>query len=508
MLFSSYTFLFQFLPATVLAFAAARRHSPRAAIMVLAAASLFFYGAWRPVYLLLLIASVAVNFTLGLRMEDPLRRRSIGAFGVALNLAVLCYFKYTNFIFDSVNALTGAPLPFFNIILPLGISFFTFQQIAYLVDVMRGARVERDIVSYTLFVSFFPHLIAGPLVHHAEMIPQFKRGRTGRSAVLAARGLAIFAAGLFKKVVIADNLAQFVSPVFAHLDAGGGVATSWAWLATLAYSLQIYFDFSGYCDMAIGLALSFGIRLPVNFRSPYRAGSIIEFWRRWHITLSRFLRDYLYIPLGGNRLGEQRRYINLMVTMLLGGLWHGAGWNFLIWGGLHGLYLCANHLWQAWRGAHTKALAAKGYAKAFPAWVLKGCAWAITFVAVVIAWVFFRARTADGAWQMLGGLFGFEAGSSAYVSPGILRLMDLPLLVGEGRLLLIGGGGVVLALAIALGLPNVPQLFGYREYRRAPEPAALLRWRPNAAWGLLSALALAISLFGMWQRLEFLYFQF
>jgi D-alanyl-lipoteichoic acid acyltransferase DltB (MBOAT superfamily) len=508
MLFSSYTFLFQFLPAVALAFAAARRHSPRAGIMVLAAASLFFYGAWRPVYLLLLIASVAVNFSLGLRMEDPLRRRGIGTLGVALNLALLCYFKYTNFIFDSINTLTGAPLPFVNIVLPLGISFFTFQQIAYLVDVMRGAKVERDIVSYTLFVSFFPHLIAGPLVHHAEMIPQFKRGRSGRSAVLAARGLAIFAAGLFKKVVIADNLAQFVSPVFAHLDAGGGVTTPWAWLATLAYTLQIYFDFSGYSDMAIGLALLFGIRLPVNFRSPYKAASIIEFWRRWHITLSRFLRDYLYIPLGGNRLGEQRRYFNLMLTMLLGGLWHGAGWNFLIWGGLHGLYLCANHLWQAWRGAHTKALAAKGYAKAFPAWVLKGFSWAITFFAVVIAWVFFRARTADGAWQMLGGLFGFEAGSSAYVSPGILRLMDLPLLVGEGRLLLIGGGGVVLALAIALGLPNVPQLFGYREYRRAPEPAALLRWRPNAAWALLSALALAISLFGMWQRLEFLYFQF
>ena len=503
MLFSSYTFLFQFFPATVLAFAAARRHSPRAGIMVLAGASLFFYGAWRPVYLLLLIASIGVNFALGLRMEDPLRRRAIGTFGVALNLAVLCYFKYTNFIFDSLNTLTGAPLPFVNIVLPLGISFFTFQQIAYLVDVMRGARIERDIVSYTLFVSFFPHLIAGPLVHHAEMIPQFKRGRTGRSAVLAARGLAIFAAGLFKKVVIADNLAQFVSPVFAHLDAGGGVTTPWAWLATLAYTLQIYFDFSGYSDMAIGLALLFGIRLPVNFRSPYRANSIIEFWRRWHITLSRFLRDYLYIPLGGNRLGEQRRYINLLVTMLLGGLWHGAGWNFLVWGGLHGIYLGINHLWRAWRGearAAASGLAAKGPAKAL--------SWAITFVAVVVAWVFFRARTVAGAWQMLAGLFGFEAGSSAYASPGILRLMDLPILVGEERLLLIGGGAIALALAVALALPNVPQLFGYREYRHAPEKANLLRWRPNGAWALLTALALAISLFGMWQRLEFLYFQF
>jgi D-alanyl-lipoteichoic acid acyltransferase DltB (MBOAT superfamily) len=467
--------------------------------MVLAAASLVFYGAWRPIYLLLLLASIAVNFSLGLRMEDPLRRRAIGTFGVVLNLALLCYFKYTNFIFDSVNTLTGAPLPFFNIVLPLGISFFTFQQIAYLVDVMRGAKVERDIVSYTLFVSFFPHLIAGPLVHHAEMIPQFKRGRTSRPSVLAARGLAIFAAGLFKKVVIADNLAQFVSPVFAHLDAGGSVTTSWAWLATSAYTLQIYFDFSGYSDMAIGLALLFGIRLPVNFRSPYRAGSIIEFWRRWHITLSRFLRDYLYIPLGGNRLGEQRRYINLMVTMLLGGLWHGAGWNFLVWGGLHGVYLGINHLWREWRS--DKPAAAAGLAA-------RGLSWIITFLAVVIAWVFFRARTMAGAWQMLGGLFGFEAGSSAYASSGILRLMDLPVLVGEQRLLLIGGGAVALALLIALCLPNVPQLFGYREYRRAPEKMAWLRWRPNAAWALVSATAFAISLFGMWQRLEFLYFQF
>ena len=500
MLFSSNTFLFQFLPATVLAFAAARRHSPRAGIMVLVGASLFFYGAWRPVYLLLFAASVAVNFALGLRMEDPLRRRGIGTFGVTLNLAGLCYFKYTNFIFDSVNTLTGAPLPFVNIILPLGISFFTFQQIAYLVDVMRGARVERDIVSYTLFVSFFPHLIAGPLVHHAEMIPQFKRGRTGRSAVLAARGLAIFAAGLFKKVVIADNLAQFVSPVFAHLDAGGGVTTLWAWLATLAYSLQIYFDFSGYSDMAIGISLMFGIFLPLNFNSPYKATSIIEFWRRWHMTLSQFLRDYLYIPLGGNRRGAARRYVNLLVTMLLGGLWHGAGWNFLVWGGLHGLYLSINHLWRGWRGNKPEVTTA--------GLMVKGACWAITFCAVVVAWVFFRAKTAAGAWRMLQGLFGAEAGSSAYASPGILRLMDLPMLVGEGRLLLIGSGAVALALAMALGLPNVPQLFRYREYRRAPERAAWLRWRPNAAWALLSALALAISLFGMWQRLEFLYFQF
>jgi alginate O-acetyltransferase complex protein AlgI len=504
MLFSSYTFLFQFLPAVALAFAAARRHSPRAGILVLVAASLLFYGAWRPVYLLLLLASIAANFSLGLLMESPRRRRSVGMCGVALNLLLLGYFKYTNFVLDSVTALTGAPPPHLDIMLPLGISFFTFQQIAYLVDVMRGAKIERDIVSYTLFVSFFPHLIAGPLVHHAEMIPQFKRARTLRSAVLAARGAAIFAAGLFKKVVIADNLAQFVSPVFAHLDAGGGVTPSWAWLSTLAYTLQIYFDFSGYSDMAIGLALLFGIRLPVNFRSPYKATSIIDFWRRWHITLSRFLRDYLYIPLGGNRLGEPRRYVNLMLTMLLGGLWHGAGWNFLIWGGLHGLYLGINHLWQKSRG-----VAAKEQVKASPSNHLVAVAsWAVTFAAVVVAWVFFRAKTVASASAMLGALFGMSATNSAYVSPGILRVMDLPLLVGENDLLLIGGGAVMLGLAAALFLPNVPQIFHYREYRRAPESSTWLRWRPSLGWAMLSATAFAISLFGMWQRLEFLYFQF
>jgi alginate O-acetyltransferase complex protein AlgI len=394
--------------------------------------------------------------------------------------------------------LTGVPMPLANIILPLGISFFTFQQIAYLVDVMRGAKVERDFVSYTLFVSFFPHLIAGPLVHHAEMIPQFKRAGSTRNAGMAARGVAIFVAGLFKKVVIADNLAQFVSPVFAHVDGGGSVAAGWAWLATLGYTLQIYFDFSGYSDMALGLGLLFGIRLPVNFRSPYRATSIIDFWRRWHITLSRFLRDYLYIPLGGNRHGEGRRYLNLLLTMLLGGLWHGAGWTFVVWGGLHGLYLCINHLWQGAR------IAARGSAVIF----MRVAGWALTFVAVVIAWIFFRAGTMHGAWQMLRGLFGSRGDAKGYASPGILRVMDLPMLIGPERLLLAGGIAVAVALLIAVAMPNVPQIFGYREYRRAPEPAGFVRWHPNAAWALLIAVAFTVALFGMWQRLEFLYFQF
>jgi len=496
MLFSSFTFVFHFLPAVLLAFGAASRHSPRAGILVLLGASLFFYGAWRPIYLLLFLASVALNFSLGLLMADPRRRRTVGLIGVVINLTALCYFKYANFLIDNVSALAGSPLPHADIVLPLGISFFTFQQIAYLVDVMRGAPVERDIVSYTLFVSFFPHLIAGPLVHHAEMIPQFKRGRNGRSSVLAARGFAIFAAGLFKKVLIADNLAQFATPVFAHLDAGGSVTASWAWLATLAYTLQIYFDFSGYSDMAIGLALMFGIRLPVNFRSPYKSLSIIDFWRRWHITLSRFLRDYLYISLGGNRLGEMRRYLNLLITMLLGGLWHGAGWNFLIWGGLHGVYLGVNHLWRGAVGIG----GGRG--------PLRLLSWIVTFAAVVIAWVFFRASTVGGAWRALKGLAGLSPDEKVFVPSGIVRFMDLPVLTGAETALLIGAGATVLALICAVALPNVPQIFRYREYRRTPEAGSPICWKPNTLWAMVVALTFAISLFGMWQRMEFLYFQF
>jgi alginate O-acetyltransferase complex protein AlgI len=271
---------------------------------------------------------------------------------------------------------------------------------------------------------------------------------------------AIFAAGLFKKVLIADNLAQFATPVFAHLDAGGSVTATWAWLSTLSYTLQIYFDFSGYSDMAIGLALMFGIRLPVNFRSPYKSLSIIDFWRRWHITLSRFLRDYLYIPLGGNRLGKARRYINLLVTMLLG------------------------------RGR------------------LRILSWCVTFAAVVIAWVFFRTSTVGGAWRALKGLAGLPPDQNVFVPSGVVRIMDLPVLVGAEMLLLIGATAAAVALICAVALPNVPQIFRYREYRRAPEQGALIHWKPNAIWAMVAALTFAISLFGMWQRMEFLYFQF
>ena len=516
MLFNSPIFLFVFLPATVAAYIVVRQVAgPRAVLGLLLVASIFFYAWWNPLYVPLLLGLAVFNFVVarGITAYREAGRADrvslLLTFGIVVDLMVLGYFKYSDFFIETANTLFQNNFVLQHILLPLGISFFMFQKIAYLVDASRGQVREHDLFEYCFFVMFFPQLLAGPITHHEVIFSQV-RGPWA-FAVKPSNfilGLTIFVVGLFKKVVLADNFAPFANDMFAAAAAGAPLDFFAAWQGLIAFKFQLYFDFSGYSEMALGAARLFGIQLPLNFNSPYRALNVTDYWRRWHMTLSRFLRDYLYIPLGGNRLGEQRRYLNLMLTMLLGGLWHGAGWNFFIWGGLHGLYLCANHVWQAWRGTAANSLVGKGYAKGLSTGFTTALSWAITFLAVVIAWVFFRARTAEGAWQMLGGLFGVAAGSSAYASPGILRLMDLPLLVGEQQLLLIGGGAVALALAVALGLPNVPQLFGYREYRRAPEPASLLRWRPNGAWALLSALALVISLFGMWQRLEFLYFQF
>jgi D-alanyl-lipoteichoic acid acyltransferase DltB (MBOAT superfamily) len=340
MLFNSYEFILVFLPLTAAAFfLTARLLGKEAALGVLVAASLVYYGWWRWSYLPLLVASIVANFVVGRFLEpgddDRSRpyRKTVMVVGIACNLGLLGYFKYANFFIDNLAELTGAAPRNFEIILPLAISFFTFQQVAYLVDAHRGETKEHSFLHYCLFVTFFPQLIAGPIVHHKEMLPQFSRDETySVRAEMVAVGLSVFVIGLFKKVVLADSLASYASPLFAFADSGGAPSFLHAWGGALAYTFQLYFDFSGYSDMAMGIAFMFGIRLPLNFDSPYKASNIIDFWRRWHISLSRFLRDYLYFPLGGNRRGKGRRYANLLITMLLGGLWHGAGWTFVIWG--------------------------------------------------------------------------------------------------------------------------------------------------------------------------------
>src|SRR5262245_43136909 len=329
MLFNSYEFIYLFVPVTALLFfaiSAGGRATLAAAWLGLA--SLLFYGYWRPRYVLLLLASIVAHYAMGrgivwLRGRHRARdgRLLLGA-AIAFNLGLLAYYKYANFFTDSLSALTGLDLHLHRIVLPIGISFFTFTQIAYLVDAHRGRARESSPVHYLLFVSYFPHLIAGPILHHSEMMPQFADPRTYRfDSANFSLGAVLFFIGLFKKVVLADGVQPFVGPVF-DADPSYPLTFIEAWGGALAYTLQLYFDFSGYCDMAIGVSKLFNIDLPLNFDSPYKAHNIIEFWRRWHMTLSRFLRDYLYIPLGGNRRGRPRRYFNLIVTMLLGRLWH------------------------------------------------------------------------------------------------------------------------------------------------------------------------------------------
>jgi len=334
MLFNSYIFILFFLPVTVIIFyRIGSVMGQQAAILWLVLASFLFYAWWNPAYLLLLIGSISLNYWIGRgltihadQQSISVRRKALLVLGVFSNLIILGYFKYANFFVDNANLIFEQSYHLETIVLPLAISFFTFQQIAYLVDTYRGITHEHNFSHYCLFVIFFPQLIAGPVVQHKEMLPQFLDNSIYRFAHdRIAVGLSIFFIGLFKKVVIADSIALYSTPMFDGAHQGATISFFPAWGGALSYTFQLYFDFSGYSDMAVGLAYLFGIRLPLNFYSPYKATSIIEFWKLWHITLSRFLRDYLYIPLGGNRKGPSRRMTNLLITMLLGGLWHGAG---------------------------------------------------------------------------------------------------------------------------------------------------------------------------------------
>ena len=490
MLFNSYTFLFLFLPISLIVYLILERQSlQRAKIIWLVIVSLFFYSFWRWQHLPLLLFSIFFNYSLGRAL---IRRANKGLLllGVAANLGLLAYYKYAGLLTGTADAiaynLTGTHVPILNIILPIGISFFTFQQIAFLVDTYKGDKVGENFVSYCLFVSFFPQLIAGPIVHHSEMLPQFEGARKKAVSVDMSIGLSILAFGLFKKIVLADNIAIFASKVFNTADAGTAIGFADAWLGTAAYTFQIYFDFSGYSDMAIGLARMFGVILPENFNSPYKSKSITEFWRRWHITLSRFLRDYLYIGLGGNRKGETRRYINLMATMLIGGLWHGAGWNFMIWGGIHGGLLVLHQLYSKF---------AKTYIRFHPV-----VATGLTLLVVAIAWVPFRATTLDGALSILGGMFGAQG--FALATDIIPRSDVLPWIFGLGL--------------IALFAPNTQEVHErfepvLTEAKRIPRAFSItqkLVWSPNAVWALVTIVAFGIVLHQLSTVSEFIYFQF
>lgn len=402
MLFNSEAFLFAFLPAALVGFYALARLSAQLARIWLVLASLFFYAWWNPPYLLLLLGSATVNFVIGRFLQGgAVSQRSLVlsktalVAGLSFNLLLLGYFKYFAFLLGAAAGVVGKPITVPDIVLPLAISFYTFQKIGYLVECYSGQIKDASFLNYLLFVSFFPQLIAGPIVRYDEVIRQFRDERTFRFYETSfAEGLAIFLLGLAKKVLLADEFARYADAGFAGAAAGHNISLVVAWISVIAYSLQIYFDFSGYSDMAVGLGRMFNIDLPVNFNSPYRAVCIIDFWRRWHMTLSRFLRDYVYIPLGGNRRGPLRRYTNVMLTMIIGGLWHGAGWTFLLWGALHGLYLITDHAWRGLTGPPGSGGAARILSHS------------ITLLSVVFAWVLFRAPNFGTAERVYFGMAG------------------------------------------------------------------------------------------------------
>jgi len=524
MLFNSYVFILLFLPIVLIVFykiGSIGHH--RVALAWLVGASLFFYGWWNPVYLGLIIGSMLFNYAIGLRLSSrnngsDSSRKLLLIFGIVMNLSLIVYFKYANFFIDNVNYVLNGSIEMQKLMLPLAISFFTFQQITYLVDAYKGETKEYNFLHYCLFVTFFPQLIAGPIVHHREMLPQFIKDSIYKfKADNLSIGLTIFFIGLFKKVVLADSVAIYATPVFNAAEAGELLTFVNAWCGALSYTFQLYFDFSGYSDMAIGLARMFGILLPLNFHSPYKAVNISDFWRRWHMTLSRFLRDYVYIPLGGNRHGTFKKYNNLIITMLLGGLWHGAGWTFVIWGGLHGLYLVIGSAWEYFK---YNVLGLNSNSSLLGRVVGR----VITFVAVVVGWVFFRAESLDSALLMLNAMSGangivfpeiylghlnsLNGAGSALIEYGV-SFSSLPYFFGVKEIYLLFFLSVVIWF-----FPNTQQVLDKYEpalnvYKEHVAAFSLpIIWRPTITWAVIISFIAGYAVIKVNSVSEFLYYQF
>jgi D-alanyl-lipoteichoic acid acyltransferase DltB (MBOAT superfamily) len=475
MLFSSWNFLVYFLPVTVGIFYLIPSPLQVARKSWLILASFFFYGYWKVEYVPLLMLSIVVNYAVAESMIRSARHaRAILIAGVSLNLLLLGYFKYTNFAVHFLSHVVQRDLGHFNIILPLAISFFTFTQISYLVDVSRDRRLHYRFFDYTLFVVLFPHLIAGPIVRHWEIMPQFVDRELKASRDNFGVGLALFLFGLFKKY-LADLAAPYADAVYNGAAHHAVISTFDAWIGTLAFALQIYFDFSAYSDMAIGLARLFGVKFPSNFDSPYRATSVIVFWERWHRTLTRFLREYVYYSLGGNRRGHARQILNIMATMLLSGLWHGAGWTYVLWGGLHGAFIVINHQWRLW---------AERMKWNFDHGLYRGASVVFTFIVVSLTWTFFRASSVPAAGNVLAPMLAIDGISlpEQLFSPGGFRdrfLAPLGLRFVDTAALEIKHYNTALETIAALlfvcwALPNTQQVLG--KYEPILEPITRQPW--------------------------------
>lgn len=534
MLFNSYVFIFLFLPITLLlVFLANKYQKINTSAFILIIASLFFYGWWNPPYLILLLGSIIFNFFIAQVIQ---KNKLVLLLGLSFNIGLIAYFKYANFFVDNINVLLNQSLYIEKIILPLAISFFTFQQISYLVDAYRGQVEKYSFLHYCLFVTFFPQLIAGPIVHHKEIIPQFsyKNFLKYRSSHIFM-GLTLFALGLFKKVIFADGMAVYASAAFLAAENGVILTIYEAWLGSLAYTMQLYFDFSGYSDMALGLAIMFGFRLPVNFFSPYKATNIADFWRRWHITLSRMIREYLWDPisLAMTRLAVRSRYgfIRFFITTSLAptlftffwiGLWHGAGWNFIVFGMLHGSYITIYNLWSQLKQRYKslKIITNKAMANAL--------ARVITFTCVVVGWIFFRAESFSGATSILSSMFGLNKISMPKSVINFTGLSEEWFLnngfIFEGLF----GNGVMgnqpinvifftgILITFCYIMPNCTQIFHrhkpfittYPDHPAAFKKFHYLQWAPTYRWAIFTALTFCIAAMNLLKESEFLYFQF
>ena len=472
MLFNSIEFLFIFLPVTFFVyFLLNKLKLVNMATGWLVIASLAFYSYWKLDYLPIILISMLFNYSIGKTLSDDnklkINKRLIMIFAVAANVGLLVYYKYFDFLIQNINAVFHQNFNYMNIVLPLAISFFTFQQIAYIVDSYEGKTKEYDFLTYALFVTFFPQLIAGPIVHHKEMMPQFAnlRNRFINHKNISI-GLFLLAIGLFKKVIIADNLSPFVIMSYENIP----VLTFFeSWCASLCYTMQLYFDFSGYCDMAMGIGYLFNIVLPQNFNSPYIADSIQDFWRRWHMTLSRFLRDYIYIPLGGNRNGQFKTYRNLFLTFLIGGIWHGANWTFIIWGAMHGVMICIHRFW--------KNLNIKMYH-----WF----AVLITFLFVNFTWVYFRAPHISKANEVIKSMFGLNGFA--------------PIVIDKLRLSFFGGN---IKISLFLIIPAIILIFFVKNSVEFSK-----KFKPNWIYFTATFVMFLISILSLNKISEFLYFQF
>jgi alginate O-acetyltransferase complex protein AlgI len=525
MLFNSYPFLFCFFPLVLAAYWGLTS-SRRGRELILITGSFIFYAWWDYRFLALLLLSIVGNFTAGCAIRSSTEKNKARAADVILSLSILAnlsaigFFKYSHFFLDNMNFAFKSHWDLAPIILPLGISFFTFEQISFLTDVRRQNIRSFDFVDYAVFIAFFPRLIAGPILRYNEIAPQLaSRTKLPISQNLVV-GLTIFFIGLVKKSVLADGIAPYVLPAFARAAAGQPVDFFMSWGSALAYTCQLYFDFSAYSDMAIGIARCFGIRFPMNFFSPYKSTSIIDFWQTWHITLSRFLRDYVYIGLGGNRRGSARRYLNLMITMLLGGLWHGANWTFVAWGGLHGAYLVVNH---GWRSFSDHSLLVKKFRET-PA--SRACGWALTFSCVVIGWVFFRANSFHAAIVMLRGMFGLQG---AYLPSALLfALHPIERYLAYFHVQFLGNSGnefvktyswVFGLLLVAFVMPATQQIMvkyypvleastkTAAEKLNSPIPS-VLRWSPTSSWAVAVGTLAFLGAISITRMSEFLYWQF